>query len=256
MKDISIPKIKANQIISSLGISSPDHLKYLNEICIELGAKVEYDSISGSEGRLVSLGDSAIITVPTNEKYAGRTRFSVAHELGHFTLHRQNSSFFLCTQQDLYRGWNETVEREANEFAAELLLPSFLVKAEIKREVPSFEMAKGLASQFSTSLMPAVFKYIENTPHGAAAVLYSRNKVMYVSKSKVFEENYLRIEYGNLDKNSVAFRFALDGKTQKDKAKVHAEAWSTSEYFRGRYFIEESEFYSNLGIGMSILVLA
>ncbi len=255
MKDISIPKIKANQIISSLGISSPEHLKYLNEMCIELGAKVEYDKISGSEGRLVSLGDSAIITVPADEKYAGRTRFSIAHELGHFTLHRQNSSFFLCTQQDLYRGWNVVVEREANEFAAELLLPSFMVKTEIKREVPSLEMAKGLASRFSSSLMPAVFKFIENTPHGAAGILYSKDKVMYVSKSKVFEENYLRVEYGDLDKNSVAFHLAANGKTQKDKSKVHAEAWSTSEYFRGRYFIEESEFYSNLGIGISVLIL-
>ena len=150
MSDVSIPKVIANQLITNLGITRPEQLKYLKEICHESGATIRFSPIIGSEGRIVCLGEKAIITVSDNPKYEGRTRFSIAHEMGHFKLHSKNPTFFMCTQDDLYKGWNQEVEKQANEFAAELLLPSFMVKDIVRQGQPGFELAKSLAKTFTS----------------------------------------------------------------------------------------------------------
>lgn len=53
-----------------------------------------------------------------------RRKFSFAHELGHFFLHRNHTRahFFSCTGQASPRK-----EREANQFAASLLMPEALI---------------------------------------------------------------------------------------------------------------------------------
>lgn len=51
-----------------------------------------------------------------------RARFTAAHELGHYVLGHAGDYF--C-----YTGWNTPQEREANRFAAALLMPAAVVKA-------------------------------------------------------------------------------------------------------------------------------
>ncbi len=52
-----------------------------------------------------------------------RQRFTIAHEIGHFLLHDSNSKIYFD-----YPIENSKIEREANTFAASLLLPDFLLK--------------------------------------------------------------------------------------------------------------------------------
>jgi uncharacterized protein DUF955 len=66
-----------------------------------------------------------------------RRRFSVAHEVGHFLLHAvDQSDGVFCRAADL-RADPESPERlrerEANRFAAELLMPETMVRAEVER---------------------------------------------------------------------------------------------------------------------------
>lgn len=56
-----------------------------------------------------------------------RQRFTIGHELGHFELKHNN---VVCVQDD--RSWNDPTrinERQASEFAAELLMPAQLVRS-------------------------------------------------------------------------------------------------------------------------------
>jgi IrrE N-terminal-like domain len=62
-----------------------------------------------------------------------RRRFTAAHELGHFVLHRETMGRFradtdatLCEADD---GTADRMEREANRFAAELLIPAEVCRA-------------------------------------------------------------------------------------------------------------------------------
>src|SRR5439155_18530777 len=62
-----------------------------------------------------------------------RRRFTAAHELGHFILHRAVMGRFRADTEATLREADEEVadrmEREANRFAAELLMPADICRA-------------------------------------------------------------------------------------------------------------------------------
>ncbi len=77
-----------------------------------------------SEGALQPMGDGHAIMVggPSNER---RRRFTIAHEIGHFVLHPGR----LAPERGgaVNEAWR-LQEREADQFAAELLMPEPLVR--------------------------------------------------------------------------------------------------------------------------------
>ena len=79
-----------------------------------------------------------------------RTRFSIAHEIGHYVLHRdiitkiRPSSYeeWKQVQQDLPDGFWGRAEYQAREFAGRLLVPRDLLIFELKALRPLIEKAK------------------------------------------------------------------------------------------------------------------
>ena len=62
--------------------------------------------------------------VVSDDAYAsGKWRFVIAHELGHFLRHPELDQFRLCTDADMGTWYRAGPEQEANDFAAELLMP-------------------------------------------------------------------------------------------------------------------------------------
>lgn len=59
-----------------------------------------------------------------------RQRFTLAHELGHFVLHRNSHASFNCDKETIYTGADtlKLIEREADEFASNLLMPGDLLR--------------------------------------------------------------------------------------------------------------------------------
>jgi hypothetical protein len=80
---------------------------------------------------------------------APRRRFTVAHEVGHHLLHSDGAAV-LCRPADVEAaaGDERAREREANRFAAELLMPEPLVRAEAERAGPD---PIALAGRFGVS---------------------------------------------------------------------------------------------------------
>ena len=63
-----------------------------------------------------------------------RRRFTVAHEIGHFVLHAPGATgVVFCRVTDAPEAPKQLIEREANRFAAELLMPEDLVRSEAAR---------------------------------------------------------------------------------------------------------------------------
>ena len=60
----------------------------------------------------------------------GRLRFTLAHEIGHWVCHSQSEAAppVLCRSEDVTVGAGRALEREANVFAAELLMPESVVR--------------------------------------------------------------------------------------------------------------------------------
>ncbi len=85
-----------------------------------------------------------------NDPPLRRFRFTIAHEIGHWICHAQegaNPEPVYCRQADLARDADRTLEREANVFAAELLMPERVVR-EAWAETLNLE---GCAARFDVS---------------------------------------------------------------------------------------------------------
>lgn len=95
-----------------------------------LGIRVRNDVTLDAENVIgkISFEDGApVISVnPYQNRYVPRRRFTIAHEIGHFCLHASHSGEeFVDSRRSMSRSatmW-DTHEREANQFAAELLMP-------------------------------------------------------------------------------------------------------------------------------------
>jgi Zn-dependent peptidase ImmA (M78 family) len=74
------------------------------------------------------------------QRAPGRRRFTIAHELGHWQLHREaggNAHARFCRTDEVGGSADElrrarAIEREANRFAAALLMPPDLVRAQAR----------------------------------------------------------------------------------------------------------------------------
>ena len=98
----------------------------------------------GSEAALVARGDGHAIEL-RGSSGERRLRFTIAHEIGHFLLHpgRAMSERGGATNQSTAR-----LEREADQFAAELLMPEHLVRqavlddgADVRRLADRFDVS-------------------------------------------------------------------------------------------------------------------
>jgi Zn-dependent peptidase ImmA (M78 family) len=109
------------------------------EIAEKLGLQVsEHDLGDNVSGVLYIDKGKGVIGYNKNESEV-RRRFTVAHEIAHFLLHRLDNEIFVDKKEFkvLYRDDNSTTgeikqEREANAFAAALLMPRERVIKELQ----------------------------------------------------------------------------------------------------------------------------
>lgn len=114
----------------------------VDKVAKEIGVDVVFynfnDDISGV---LMQENNSVVIGVNSNN-HEKRRRFTIAHELGHYILEHQRKGVFVDTPSKyftmIFRDANSSTgeyqqEREANAFAASLLMPEELVLNAIKK---------------------------------------------------------------------------------------------------------------------------
>lgn len=92
---------------------------------------------------------SGFVIFVDQDEPAVRQRFTAAHELGHFVLHKEavghkNEDNYLLRSE----GMSNRQEAEANKFAASLLMPFDLIEAAMKNGVTT---PKDLARHFKVS---------------------------------------------------------------------------------------------------------
>lgn len=105
----------------------------------------------------------------------GRINFTLAHELGHYLLHRQLSDDpIYCARRDLWT-WDSAygrMEAEANEFASFLLMPldDFRQQTDGLRR-PSVADFDRLKARYAVSLTAAILKWLDTTSKRAMIVI-------------------------------------------------------------------------------------
>ena len=129
---------QVSEILASCGIKElPIPIE---KIAISRGLKLKpYDMGDNISGALVI--ESGIGTIGYNTRESKvRQRFTIAHELGHYELHKARHELFLDEKLPviLYRNENSrkgenVMEMEANAFAAAILMPRNFLDRSIQR---------------------------------------------------------------------------------------------------------------------------
>jgi hypothetical protein len=116
----------------------------------------------------------------------------VAHELGHFHIprHRKEGVKFECLESDMRACDTDArqLEWEANDFAAELLMPYRLFASDAGRRDVSFATADALASDgmYDVSMTAAAWRIVQTVRDRCALVVSIGGRVAWVARSRSF----------------------------------------------------------------------
>jgi len=105
----------------------------------------------------------------------GRINFTLAHEFGHYLVHRHDyPNGIRCGEQDVVRWDSEygQVEHQANVFAANLLMPldDFRRQIDAKTKV-DIDMLSNVAERYDVSLIAAILRWLQYTLRRAVLVV-------------------------------------------------------------------------------------
>ncbi|MCZ7570772.1 MAG: ImmA/IrrE family metallo-endopeptidase [Ardenticatenaceae bacterium] len=252
------PRIVAERVLDELGINSVSDLRKLELIAWARGAVVRETHLSGAEARLVVLGKSAVITLSTTVEHPQRKRFSIAHELGHLEMHRDQNLLTVCLNEDI-DNWvtqrsGTNLEQQANQFASALLLPRRLFASLCVDQEPSLDRIAELADLFDVSLTATALRYVDLSEEPVAAV-YSQNRyIKWFHSSRCFKDLGVFIELGRLDPTSRAASFFRGRPISTAMRQVKASVWLASgEYQSSAYIQEQSWVMPNYNAVLTLL---
>lgn len=150
-------------ILNELNITSAKKI-VVEKICKSHGVDVKSEELDMDvSGLFVIKEKEAYIRYNKNEA-PHRQRFTMAHELGHFILHKDTPLFISKKDNVMYRNLDSSTgeikrEREANSFAASLLMPRKFVLDEISK-IPkkTKDPVSYLADKFRVSEQAMTFR--------------------------------------------------------------------------------------------------
>lgn len=150
---------RAADLLASYGVTAPP--VPVEQIAIFKGIQVVRSSAEWSESGFLLRDDERIIIGVNSRNSPRRQRFSIAHELGHWRLHKGkplivDQSVMINKRDDVSSQATSVEEIEANHFAAELLMPKQFVRDAIKRHMRTGigsrdELVTALAKDFDVS---------------------------------------------------------------------------------------------------------
>jgi len=125
-----------------------------------LGVEIRYQSLDeGTSGFMLRPFQGKPIIGVNSDHHPNRQKFTIAHEIGHFVLHGDAPTVLVDEgivhfRDDKSSTATDPREREANAFAAELLMPETAVRQELNgRPIDAFDenAVRGLAVRFGVS---------------------------------------------------------------------------------------------------------
>lgn len=155
----SLAKRKARELLRGAKVTkAPVPVESLAE---RVGATIRYEPFKGEMSGMVHRNRLGKSIIGVNLSHAKtRRRFTIAHELGHLLLHSDedfhvDEKFPIGFRTPASSLATDDREIEANQFAAELLMPRELLTAEVKKLSLKMDVDKAvaeLAKRFDVSV--------------------------------------------------------------------------------------------------------
>lgn len=243
------PEQYAQDIISSFNLTPPIDL---NKICEMLDINVRYETLGVMEALLiVAPGKRNIIIDNSRNMYSRRERFTIAHEIGHYTI-PWHENLQQCDKIVDFKS-EDTVECEANEFASELLVPKSYLIEDIRGKKVTLALIKELAEKYDVSLVVMARRILEYSESQSVALIYYPNGNKYIQmKSKSFNKE---IKDGRITKSSAHKLLTSYNTSAEVKDVIDSSIWFENDCVSDK-IIEESMFQSNLGRVFTLLRVA
>lgn len=199
----------------------------LTQIAHRIGLRIQEVDAEAFEGSLVRAldGPKGIIAVNQSIREFTRKRFTIAHEIGHYLIPSHRLLQNVCTG-NMVESWQNglnTPELEANDFAAELLLPATYVREPLKLNDPSLSTISRVANEFETSLTATALRFVALTDL-ACVVIWSRAKRAQWYRCSQSFPLYLPKEILPCE-GSFARRIFEGAEAPNDFAEVPPESW-------------------------------
>ena len=206
----------------------------------------------GVSGMLLRHGDTFGILYSTQIPNIGFQRFSIAHELGHYfidghldqipfdgNMHRSRAGF----------ASNNYYEREADHFAAGLLMPTTPVRRIIDRSPSGFGSIEAIQQKTNASLTAAAIRYVGMTDEAVAIIVSSDGIVDYCFMSETMK-SLERIDW--LHKNTLVPSDTITESILEKSEEEQREAYTEGEvdimaWFGGRRSVAAGEEVIGLG---------
>lgn len=164
----------------------------------------------------------------------GRINFTIAHELGHYLLHRQQEDAFECSTADLldYGSTARRREAEADKFSAMLLMPFDDFRLQVESATVDIDLLGACANRYGVSLIAAIRQWIEFTSHRAVLVVSRDGFIKWSWSSKRAYRTKARFRFSKetiaIPEGSVA---ASNGHRPEDRTGIElpARVWFEDE---------------------------
>ncbi len=135
----------------------------------------------------------------------GRVNFTLAHELGHYLLHRtQFPKGVQCGEQDIVRWDSEyaQIEQQANQFAAYLLMPFDDYRRQIDAKARiDLDVISHCANRYQVSLIAAILRWLHYTERRAVLVVSRDDFILWswASEAALKTRTFFRASQGPVE---------------------------------------------------------
>ncbi|AJZ74839.1 ImmA/IrrE family metallo-endopeptidase [Pandoraea apista] len=221
------PGERAEALVSEFGISSPSELD-VEAIAYDAGMDVRYENLDGCEATLVGFKKKAIATIrPSGNR--GRERFSVAHELGHWNMHRGKSFRCRVDDQSANLASDAPREKEADSYAAHLLMPRYLFDPAIRSgsKIPNFKHIGEVAEDFEVSVAAAIIRMTEVDSLPVIVACYDVEGIRWRAFAPHVPRRWRLVQ--TLDDDSFAYDIINGVTSQPCSGKQEAAAWFSND---------------------------
>jgi hypothetical protein len=192
--------------------------------------------VSGFEGCLVRNPDDAGEWGIFYKEGASpeRIRFTIAHELGHLILHRVKQDRVDCDRGGMTSGQfdGRNIEREANEFASNLLMPTDVLRRLLadQRKV-TLHLLSDIARTLQVSFEALCLRFIEVTDQRAILVHWDHGYLKYQWPSTKARMTRARVRQTESAQEPFAGTLAADASVVQcfDGVECSAAIWCAEE---------------------------
>ena len=199
MTDAKRPMAEANRISKMLNavLGTERFPVKVDELALEYSRqcfaaspidKVQGEDLDGFDGMLAANKSRSKWLILYNSATAseGRKRFTIAHEFGHYLLHRHQQDRFECGGDDIETGDNNgrDIETESDSFASTLLMPLDDFRRQVDGQPISFDLLGHCADRYGVSLTAAALRWTEIAPKRAVLVASRDDHMLWAKSNK------------------------------------------------------------------------